>query len=268
MVYRYRTNYDLRCLTTSPDPRLLSDATNGLSMWMIAVLGIAYFTLPPAQIMVLISFVTVSMLVMAITNFFYIPAGGIETIPYVFRWLNSMGIFIALAYIFRGIGIRQKEQAFTDALTGVLNRFALHQILDQERERSARFHQPFSVALFDMDHFKNINDTYGHLEGDAVLAALSKLIRKNIRTVDYVGRWGGEEFLLVMPETDKNAARYIAERLRRQISENNFGKANKITASFGVTTYELGQSLEKTLFRMDNALYQAKEKGRDLVVVL
>lgn len=260
------TVYDV--VTSSSDPRLLSDATNGFSMWMIALLGIAYFTLHPAQIMILIRFVTISMLVMAIANFFFIPPEGIETIAYIFRWINSMGIFIALAFIFRGIGIRQKKQAFTDALTGVLNRFALHQILAQEIERSARFHKPFSVAIFDLDHFKNINDTYGHLEGDAVLAALSKLVREHIRTIDYIGRWGGEEFLLIMPETDKDAARHIAERLRGQISDNNFGKVNKITVSFGVTTYELGQSLEETLSRMDNALYQAKEKGRDLVVVL
>ncbi len=260
------TVYDV--VTTSSDPRLLSDATNGFSMWAIVMLGVAYFALSPKQIMTLIRFVTFSMLVMAIVNFFFISPSGIKTIPYVFRWLNSAGAFIVLAIIFRWIGARQKKQAFTDSLTGLFNRFALNQILDQEMERSARSQKTFSVVLFDLDHFKKINDRYGHLEGDVVLVEMSKLIRENIRKIDFAGRWGGEEFLLVMPETDKASASIIAERLRENISENHFGKVDKVTASFGVTAYKIEDGLDKTLKRVDNALYEAKDNNRNTVIVV
>ena len=255
-------------VTTSADPRLLSDATNGFSMWMITMLGFAYFTLQPKQIMGLISWIIVAMLVMGVGNFFFIPPDGMKAIPYIFRWLNSTGTFVALALIFRWIGIQQKKQAYTDALTGLLNRYALNQILEQEIEYSVRLKKPFSVVLFDLDHFKRINDKYGHLEGDAVLVALSKLVRENIRKRDYIGRWGGEEFLLIMPDTPKDEANLIAERLREQIAENRLGETENVTASFGVAEYDLEKSLEETLKRVDDALYQAKESGRNQVVLL
>jgi two-component system cell cycle response regulator len=162
-----------------------------------------------------------------------------------------------------------------DSLTGCYNRGYLNEHLQHEIKRASRYHHPLSVALCDIDHFKRVNDTFGHLCGDMVLKEFVKCLLSLIRSdMDWLARYGGEEFLLVLPETTfKNAGR-LAERLRKQISKKTFkweGEKITITASFGVTGLDkkvpdedfLPDDLIETA---DQYLYQAKNSGRDRVV--
>lgn len=162
-----------------------------------------------------------------------------------------------------------------DSLTGCYNRGYLNEHLPHEIKRASRYHHPFSLAICDLDHFKKVNDTYGHLCGDMVLKEFVECIKSLIRSdMDWLARYGGEEFLLVLPETSfKNASR-LAERLRKQISKKAFkweGEKIAITASFGVTGFDKISPGEKfspdDLIEMaDQYLYQAKNKGRNKVV--
>jgi len=161
----------------------------------------------------------------------------------------------------------------TDSLTGCFNRGYVNERLPQEVKRSARYHHPLSVILCDIDHFKQINDTYGHQFGDRVLvefvACISRMIREDI---DWMARYGGEEFLVVLPETSREGAWLHAERLRQRVSEMRplFDKrAVRVTASFGVAGFEGGpdtHSPEEIISVVDRYLYQAKEGGRNRVV--
>lgn len=163
---------------------------------------------------------------------------------------------------------RQLEQkAKTDPLTGAFNRIGIEGALKiglAERRRAGR---PLSIVMLDVDHFKPINDTYGHAVGDRVLTGLSLLVQESIRSTDLFARWGGEEFALVCQDTDLRDAAAIAEKLRLKIALHDFGNEIKVTASFGVATLGVRESLEQMFERADQALYQAKEQGRNRVVV-
>lgn len=162
-----------------------------------------------------------------------------------------------------------------DSLTGCYNRGYLNEHLPHEIKRASRYQHPFSLALCDLDHFKKVNDTYGHLCGDMVLKEFVECIMSLIRSdMDWLARYGGEEFLLVLPETSfKNASR-LAERLRKQISKKAFkweGEKIAITASFGVTGFDKispGENFspDDLIDMADQYLYQAKNKGRNKVV--
>ncbi len=155
-----------------------------------------------------------------------------------------------------------------DQLTGLYNRSAIHELLKAEIERGRRYQQPLSVVMVDIDHFKRINDLYGHEAGDKVLAKFGAIFKHNLRKPDVVGRWGGEEFLVVAPGSDGVAAGHMGERIRqfiREIPEPDVPE--RITASFGVSEFEPGQTLDQLLYVADMALYQAKRTGRDRVVV-
>ncbi|CAH1197369.1 hypothetical protein NTGBS_250001 [Candidatus Nitrotoga sp. BS] len=121
--------------------------------------------------------------------------------------------------------------------------------------------------LVDVDYFKRINDGYGHQEGDKVLICLSSLLSKAFRRTDSVGRWGGEEFLVVCPELDQQTALKLAELFREKIEQYDFGVAGKVTVSIGLAIYEKGGTMDRLIMRVDNALYQAKDGGRNRVVM-
>lgn len=160
------------------------------------------------------------------------------------------------------------KKATTDSLTGQLDRDALHLVLEQEIERCIRYGSRFSVILFDVDYFKLINDTHGMEAGDRVLREVSEISANAIRQVDYLGRWAGDEFLFVLPDTDTQSAVTLAERLCCMVKERDFGAAGHITASFGVTTYHPGQNLEDVVHHADRAVNQAKQNGRGLTAVM
>jgi diguanylate cyclase len=154
-----------------------------------------------------------------------------------------------------------------DSLTGLCNRKRLHEVLEQEMVRAQRFGCRLSVALVDMDHFKRINDSMGHAVGDEVLVGFGQLANQVLRQTDVVGRWGGEEFLVVMPETEPEEGSLIAiERLRTRLSESALSLAEpslRVTLSAGIATYQPGETLERLLERADHALYAAKLTGRN-----
>jgi diguanylate cyclase (GGDEF)-like protein len=150
--------------------------------------------------------------------------------------------------------------ARTDPLTGVNNRRALDEALGAQLALKARYNVGFSVAMFDIDHFKQVNDRQGHLYGDRVLQDVAQIIDENARETDTVVRYGGEEFVVVMPETDMAGASHSSERIRRDVAERL-----SVTVSGGVTHALDGDTLESVVARADAALYEAKEKGRDRV---
>ena len=166
---------------------------------------------------------------------------------------------------------RLEALAQTDPLTQLVNRRALTIRLVTEMERVRRYNAPLAMLLLDLDHFKLINDTYGHLAGDDVLFAVAALLQRAVRSVDTVARYGGEEFVIVLPETGKQGALAFAERIRDKLASNRFTIGTRqdirITASIGVATYpSMGLESVEDLFRAaDSALYRAKGSGRNLV---
>jgi diguanylate cyclase (GGDEF)-like protein len=161
--------------------------------------------------------------------------------------------------------------ATTDVLTGVFNRRVLLERLELELRRCRRYGTRLCVLLLDLDHFKRINDAHGHLAGDAVLVAVGQLLRTRVRGTDVAGRYGGEEFGVLLPETDLEAGRELAERLRHHLAAEVFtsaGNSFRVTCSIGVAHFmEAKQKATDLLQAADEALYRAKEQGRDRVCV-
>ena len=155
--------------------------------------------------------------------------------------------------------------ATTDSLTGVANRREFVRILESEVVRAKRYAVPLSLVMYDVDYFKRVNDTFGHAVGDGVLQAVTTLVKDNIRTTDVAARWGGEEFMVLMPQCDLRSARDAAEKLRLAISRHPFETVTELTASFGIAAFEPGDDLNSLLKRADDALYLAKENGRNRV---
>lgn len=153
----------------------------------------------------------------------------------------------------------------TDQLTGVANRYRLEENIRHEIDRACRYGQTFSVIMLDIDHFKEINDTQGHAAGDAILKALGALLAGQTRASDTVGRWGGEEFLLVCPASELEGAMQLAESLRVHIAATLRNGTEPVSASFGVAQYRPGEPADAIVQRADQAMYAAKNKGRNRV---
>ncbi|WMC10682.1 diguanylate cyclase [Oceanimonas pelagia] len=153
----------------------------------------------------------------------------------------------------------------TDALTGLVNRGHLEQLLTREIHRYQRYGTGFAVVMLDVDHFKQVNDSCGHAVGDQVLRRLAELMREHTRLSDCPGRWGGEEFLILCPNTDAEGACRLAELLRRRIEQESFPVIGRRTCSFGVTAIGPGDQARELLTRADEALYRAKRGGRNRV---
>lgn len=160
------------------------------------------------------------------------------------------------------------KRATTDNLTSLYNRQYFNDRLREEINRIERYKTPVSLILFDIDHFKQINDNFGHLAGDGVLKELSALIRSQIRQSDLVARWGGEEFVILLVQTDEEGSRVVAEKLRRMVADYTFPIDKSVTCSFGATTYIPREGSGDFINRADQALYMAKEGGRNRVEVL
>lgn len=163
--------------------------------------------------------------------------------------------------------LRLEEMATTDSLTGIFNRRKFNEILQDEINRCQRYHRPLALIIFDIDLFKQINDTYGHQVGDAVLRDLAQTVRANIRGTNILARWGGEEFMVVAPETNIAAAGCLAEKIRRLVDGHTFADAGNVTISLGVTAYAPPDTPDSMMMRVDNALYRAKQNGRNRVEI-
>lgn len=161
--------------------------------------------------------------------------------------------------------VELEKASITDALTGLFNRRRLDEAFAHELDRAERYGKPLSLMITDVDHFKAVNDTYGHQMGDEVLQMVAGLLRNGVRAVDVVGRWGGEEFLVLCPDTDLDGARALADKLRAAVADAVFPTAGGVTSSFGVACHRRGESFKDTVARADKALYYAKSKGRNRV---
>jgi len=224
---------------------------------------------------------------------FEIPAGGMRPFSAILQEANEELSNLNTSYEMLVIELRQaKEKAekladelhnanvklhelvFSDALTGLYNHRFFQEAMDREIDRSRRYKREFSLILFDIDHFKRINDTYGHLVGDRVLVAISRATERSVREADIIARYGGEEFAVILPETDLGSAKAVAERLRHDIESQNIevdGMTIKLTISVGYTGYShsaMIQDKRAVIGMADKAFYMAKQSGRNMVFAL
>lgn len=192
-------------------------------------------------------------------------------------WLNIVEVLLAQWFLFR-LYERSRAEAFaelehlsiTDKLTGLFNRSHLDTLLQQELERHRRSGQPLTLVLCDIDHFKRINDEHGHLSGDIVLQQFARVLTRQMRASDICGRWGGEEFLIICPDTAAGSAAAITNKLRLAFGETHFHNELRVNASFGIASLETTaspQQSDQLLRRADDALYDAKRRGRACAVV-
>lgn len=191
----------------------------------------------------------------------------------------GLALFIFFYWLVGRIGKRiekneeeLRNMAIRDGLTGLYNHKYFYTLLENEIIRSKRYERNISVLLLDIDHFKNVNDTYGHRAGDTILHDLSERLVNRVRLSDTVCRYGGEEITIILPETDTDAAKNIAEDLRIAIEQKQFeiedGRSIPITVSIGLSTYPLhAQELADIVSKADSALYKAKQNGRNKVCV-
>ncbi len=166
-----------------------------------------------------------------------------------------------------------KSLAVTDSLTGIYNHGFLYECLCKEYARAERYKLPLSFLMLDMDYFKKVNDFYGHPQGDTVLCKISLILRNNVRVCDTIGRYGGEEFSIILPESKLEDSVSLAERIRKEVEQYNFGDVNKVikcTASIGVSSYPCPdvKNLEDLINKADRALYNAKAEGRNRVCII
>lgn len=189
-----------------------------------------------------------------------------ENINLATKFASQVAVVLENARLFK----ETQTQAITDALTGVYNRRGLHQLGDFELRRARRINRSFCAMIFDIDHFKRINDHYGHKIGDQVLQKLAERCQKTSRTVDLISRHGGEEFVILLPETNLESASRVAERLRQSIMNESFptdAGALRVTISVGVAEARETDTLHTLIERADVAMYKAKGAGRNRVVL-
>jgi diguanylate cyclase (GGDEF)-like protein/PAS domain S-box-containing protein len=193
-----------------------------------------------------------------------------------YRWISWRGHFNEERQLFYASGrdiqdrVEMEEEirriSVTDALTGVYNRMKFDEEIERELTRSIRYDVPLTLIMFDIDHFKDVNDTYGHSRGDTVLRELVQLVREQLRDSDGLFRWGGEEFSIICPHTEAADARNIAERVRNTVETQVFEGVGVITISAGVGSFrQMRDTAESLLQRTDEALYEAKRRGRNRV---
>jgi diguanylate cyclase (GGDEF)-like protein len=191
------------------------------------------------------------------------------------RSILKLGMIIILLICLSGLGIseRMNTMIIREGLTGLFNKAYIRQRLEQEFYRAKRYDHELSLLMIDLDNFKELNDRFGHTVGDHLLRYFSQLITETVRPSDIPARYGGEEFLVILPETSKEEARILAERLRLRISLYPFRIDSRkedilFTISIGVTSYpEFGQSTEELISLADEALYLAKKNGKNKVAV-
>lgn len=194
------------------------------------------------------------------------------------RYFNVAVSFLLLSYLsghyyglIKDSERKLRELATTDPLTRLLNRRSWLELAEYELVKRRRQPEPLALVLADIDHFKVINDTHGHLAGDAVLQAVSEVLRQSVRQQDSVARWGGEEFMVLMPQATPETARLVAERLREKIGQLRVpldsGESLAVSMTFGVSGHQAEEAIEAPMRRADAALYQGKAAGRNQVVL-
>jgi diguanylate cyclase (GGDEF)-like protein len=203
-------------------------------------------------------------------NLYYQKQFQLQTYDSLIQFYISNAVYILALYFLQRFKMAfiqneaMQHLANTDYLTNLPNRRHIEKLLSD----SIKNNLSFSVILLDIDHFKRINDTYGHDTGDIVLREFAHLISDNIRDKDVVGRWGGEEFIILASDLDGKQAAIFANRLRKLIEEKTFSHKEPVSSSFGVAEFNLKERPQDVLKRADIALYKAKENGRNSVEIL
>ncbi len=193
---------------------------------------------------------------------------------FVFKPVRFEELLLRIKRVLRERHLRKELQklAITDGLTKLFNSRHFYNQLELEVERARRHDHPLSLLLMDIDHFKQYNDLYGHLEGDKVLAKLGKTVQYSLRRTDSAYRYGGEEFTMILPETTAKEAIPVAVRIKKQISSRTFypenGGAITITVSLGISQYHTGEKLSDFVKRADKAMFLSKQKGRNRITLL
>jgi len=160
------------------------------------------------------------------------------------------------------------DSATKDVKTGVYNYNFFNNLFNIEMEKAKRGLQKLSLFVLDIDHFKKINDNYGHVQADKLLVNLAQILEKNVRKSDIVARFGGEEFVILLPETEIERAKEVTSRIKKEITEDNIMKKHSLTISGGLTEFIKGDNAEKMIKRADKALYDAKNSGRNRLVAI
>lgn len=241
--------------------------------WMPIIYIVAFLFLPTNLAMIsslVIYALLVCLLILSYTPIF--PAGNVELNALMFNMVLAHGLYIVSMFsVIRLRNTTQRQQiraqelekeANLDGLLGIANRRYLQKLMDRfESERQA-----VSLILIDVDHFKQINDSYGHTAGDQVLLELIQCIIESLRPIDVIGRWGGEEFLVLADCAKGEDAVTLAQRIQQQVATHSFSLGKSITVSIGIADYEPGKQMEMTFNQADKALYQAKDNGRNQTV--
>lgn len=193
---------------------------------------------------------------------------NVSNLDFVLKLSEFISMTVSNAVLYE----RTKKLSVTDGLTGISNRPNMEQVLRSEFERSMRYGAPLSVVLLDVDHFKGVNDTYGHQKGDEILVAFASLLKKFCRANDTAARYGGEEFLMILPQSNAQGAFKIAERVREEMMKLNFtgNESNfSVTTSGGVVELDRDfiKSTDQLVTMADQALYEAKNSGRNKTVI-
>ena len=193
-------------------------------------------------------------------------------VDYSLLWKILAGIAvivsIGLYHYFHVLRYNKKvtRLAERDELTGVLSRRKMHQELEACAKQSDRRQKPLSLIFFDVDNFKQINDNFGHGTGDQVLIDLTRLVMSNTRKSDLLGRWGGEEFILIMQDSDLSSTHAAAEKICQKVAEHDFSISRQVSCSFGIAQLDNEESIDRLIMRADEAMYQAKSNGKNCVV--
>jgi len=193
-------------------------------------------------------------------------------------WLDQMIIPVkdnngkVASFMSVGTDITDKKRleiiSQTDKLTNLFNRHKLDESLRLEIQRAERYNKKLSLIIIDIDHFKHVNDTFGHQTGDDVLIKVAEILQKSIRKIDILGRFGGEEFLIVCPQTEKEGVLKLAENIRKNIESYKFNTVRDITISLGLTSYQSGDDEDSMIKKSDDALYASKDEGRNKATFL
>lgn len=274
-------------------PFLLVLCLMGLMLFLVVDGGVAgtgplwIYVLPPVAMFfagVFYGVITMSIFTLLCAIILFYPDDAMLSVSYSYefklRLLFSFATvtFLSAFYehsrqtsfaIIKEISERFEQQALNDPLTKLPNRRGVQQFLEQELGRAQREEKPLTMILCDIDRFKRINDTFGHDGGDIALKHVSALFKSSVRHQDVVSRWGGEEFLFVLPATDEHSGVLLAEKIRANLADSPVEinqQLTTITASFGVAQVELPAGLNNALSLADKALYLAKEKGRNKVL--
>jgi len=244
-------------------------------VWVIGVPPVAYFLLGRQQGRIVTIGFLAYMLVLILWRFEALthPVFTMDAVYNIAAAALAITLVIAYYEITRSEAetmLKLKNQELvhlssTDRLTGLTNRLVIDEVLSTAYGRSQRMGEVFSVIIADIDHFKQVNDQYGHLAGDELLVWLAGVLRNSCREMDTIGRWGGEEFLVICPNTGPEGARALAERIQQNVSDYCTLQDEAVTLSIGVASSQWDDTTESVVKRADLAMYRAKEKGRNRV---